>query len=241
MSGHFEDEGVFIRSLATRGASGGLCRSAQDVAVVLGAWGAEAIVLETVGVGQAELDVAFVADTTLLVVNPGMGDDVQAIKAGLVEAADVFVVNKSDRPGADATVRDLEMMLSLLGESETQSWGHLVHGPSEGSNQVTSAASSSAWCPSILKTVASKGEGIDSLWAAMNQHRAWLGTLAGQVRSRHRLEQRLVTVLRDAVSHQMTHGLAGVLSDLAQRVLVGEVNPYQALDLLAESYRRAQP
>ncbi|HMR07375.1 MAG TPA: methylmalonyl Co-A mutase-associated GTPase MeaB, partial [Polyangiaceae bacterium] len=113
MQRHFEDEGVFIRSLATRGALGGLSRSAMDVARVLDASGADVILVETVGVGQDELEITRAAHSTLVVLSPGMGDDIQAIKAGILEIADVFAVNKADRDGADATVRDLELMLAL--------------------------------------------------------------------------------------------------------------------------------
>ena len=113
MQHHFTDEGVFIRSIATRGHLGGLSRSTGDVLHVLHAADFEVVILETVGVGQDELEVTQLADTTLVVMAPGLGDDIQAIKAGILEVADVFAVNKADRPGADATVRDLEQMLSL--------------------------------------------------------------------------------------------------------------------------------
>jgi LAO/AO transport system kinase len=122
MQRHIEDDEVFIRSVATRGALGGLSRSTQDVSMALGAWGADPVIIETVGVGQDELDITMTAATTLLVVAPGMGDDVQAIKAGVVEATDVFVVNKADRDGADRAVHDLEVMLAL--GNEVVSVGH---------------------------------------------------------------------------------------------------------------------
>lgn len=123
MQAHFGDPGVFIRSVATRGALGGLSRTAADVALVLAAWGADVVFLETVGVGQDELEVTFLADTTLVVVAPGLGDDVQALKAGILECADVFAVNKADRPGADAAVRDLQLMLALSAESRLATSG----------------------------------------------------------------------------------------------------------------------
>src|SRR5499427_10972388 len=116
MQRHEGDPKVFIRSLATRGALGGLSRSARDVVRVLDAWGADVVLVETVGVGQDELEVTRAAHTTLVVITPGMGDDVQAIKAGILECADVFAVNKADREGADATTRDLELMIALGGE-----------------------------------------------------------------------------------------------------------------------------
>ncbi|HTN83279.1 MAG TPA: methylmalonyl Co-A mutase-associated GTPase MeaB, partial [Sorangium sp.] len=111
MQAHFGDPDVFIRSLATRGALGGLSRSAADIARVLDAWGADVVLVETVGVGQDELEITRMAHTTLVVAAPGMGDEVQAIKAGILECADVFAVNKADRDGADAAVRDLELMI----------------------------------------------------------------------------------------------------------------------------------
>src|SRR5262245_63839423 len=120
MQAHFSDPDVFIRSLATRGALGGLSRSARDVVRVLDAWGADVVLVETVGVGQDELEIASTAHTTLVVMAPGMGDDVQAIKAGILECADVFAVNKADRDGADATVRDLELMIALGGEVRSE-------------------------------------------------------------------------------------------------------------------------
>jgi LAO/AO transport system kinase len=113
MQQHFADPEVFIRSLATRGALGGLSRSAADIVRVVDAWGADVVLVETVGVGQDELEVTRTVDTTLVVMAPGMGDDVQAIKAGILECADVFAVNKADREGADATIRDLELMIAL--------------------------------------------------------------------------------------------------------------------------------
>jgi len=116
MQSHSADPDVFIRSLATRGALGGLSRSAADIVRVLDAWGADVVLVETVGVGQDELEITRTADTTLVVMAPGMGDDVQAIKAGILECADVFAVNKADRDGADATQRDLELMIALGGE-----------------------------------------------------------------------------------------------------------------------------
>src|SRR5258707_5931956 len=127
MQRHAADPGVFIRSLATRGALGGLSRSARDIVRVLDAWGADVILVETVGVGQDELEVTRSAHTTLVVMAPGMGDDVQAIKAGILECADVFAVNKADREGADPTVRDLELMIAL--GAETLSRGPHSAGP----------------------------------------------------------------------------------------------------------------
>jgi LAO/AO transport system kinase len=155
MQDHDLDEGVFIRSMATRGHLGGLALAVPEAARVLDAAGFPWIVLETVGVGQIEVEVAGAADTTVVVVNPGWGDAVQAAKAGLLEIADVFVVNKADRPGADDAARDLASILGLAG------------------------ARDAGWTPPIVKTVASTGDGIDDLVAAVGQHRAHLEVSGG--------------------------------------------------------------
>ena len=147
MQDHATDAGVYIRSMATRGHLGGLALATPRAARVLDAAGKPWIVIETVGVGQVEVEIAGAADTTVVVVNPGWGDGVQANKAGLMEIADLFVVNKADRDGVAETVRDLEMMLDLSGHP--------------------------AWRPRIVQTVATRGEGIDELWDAIGEHRAF--------------------------------------------------------------------
>ena len=162
MSRHAGDEGVFIRSLATRGHLGGLTRSARDVVRVLDAAAYDVIIVETVGVGQDELEITHTAHSTLVVMAPGLGDDVQAIKAGILECADVFVVNKADRDGADATVRDLELMVSLGNESArdaSRSRGHVTHGAVVGPAGGAAPSPGQAppgerWTPPITKCVA---------------------------------------------------------------------------------------
>jgi len=158
MQQHATDPGVFIRSMATRGHLGGLALATPEAVRVLDAAGKPWVIVETVGVGQVEVEVAGHADTTVVVVNPGWGDAVQTAKAGLLEVADLFVVNKADRPGADDTVRDLQGMLSLSGASD--------------------------WVPPIVRTVATTGEGIDDLWLALGRHRAHLETTGGATRRR---------------------------------------------------------
>jgi LAO/AO transport system kinase len=148
MGTHATDPGVFIRSMATRGQLGGLAAAAPQAVRVLDASGSPWILVETVGVGQVELDVAGASDTTVVVVTPGWGDGVQANKAGLLEVADVFVVNKADRPGADAAVKDLVAMLEL--------------------------APAGSWTPPIVETVATTGDGVDQLWDAVTAHRRHL-------------------------------------------------------------------
>ncbi|HEX3773753.1 MAG TPA: methylmalonyl Co-A mutase-associated GTPase MeaB, partial [Polyangiaceae bacterium] len=164
MQKHFGDPGVFIRSLATRGAQGGLSRSVQEHVVVLEAAGFDLILLETVGVGQDELDVSEVAESTIVVTMPGMGDDVQAVKSGVLEIADVFVVNKADRDGADRAALELEQRLEL---------GRVV---------ASREASAAAWRVPVLKCVALRDVGLPELVQALAEHRAWLDTPSGSLR-----------------------------------------------------------
>jgi len=216
MQDHATDPGVFIRSMATRGHLGGLSLATPQAVRVLDAAGKPWVLIETVGVGQVEIEVAGAADTTMVVVNPGWGDAVQAAKAGLLEIADLFVVNKSDRDGAAETVRDLEFMLDLSM-------------PPKGETH---------WRPPIVKTVASRGEGFEKLWEAINSHRSFLesdGRLAARRRKRTREELRSILVER-------LYERAGEIctgpgfDELAARVEAREVDPYSAADsLLAET------
>jgi LAO/AO transport system kinase len=175
MQSHATDEGVFIRSMATRGHLGGLSLATPEAIRVLDAAGIPWVLVETVGVGQVEIEIASSADTTVVVVPPGSGDAMQASKAGLLEAADVFVVNKADRPGAAETRRDLEFMLHL-------------------------SAADDGWTPPIVSTVASAGEGVDDLWSAVNDHRAFL-TEHGLLEKRR--AQRLADELRHVVGQRL--------------------------------------
>ena len=165
MQEHATDPGVFIRSMATRGHLGGLAAAAPQAVRVLDAAGCDVVLIETVGVGQSEVEVAGLADTTVVLLAPGMGDAIQAAKAGILEIGDVYCVNKADRDGADVTVRELRTMLAI---------GRNVEG-----------ADAPEWRPPIVKTVASRGEGIDELVAAIDRHRAYLvehGELAARRR-----------------------------------------------------------
>ena len=175
MQSHATDEGVFIRSMATRGHLGGLALATPEAIRVLDAAGIPWVLVETVGVGQVEIEIASSADTTVVVVPPGSGDAMQASKAGLLEAADLFVVNKADRPGAAETKRDLEFMLHLSS-------------PDDG------------WTPPIVTTVASTGEGVDELWGAIGDHRAFL-TEHGLLEKRR--AQRLAEELRHVVGQRL--------------------------------------
>ncbi|WP_030320257.1 methylmalonyl Co-A mutase-associated GTPase MeaB [Streptomyces sp. NRRL B-3229] len=211
MSEHASDPGVYIRSMATRGHLGGLAWSAPQAIRVLDAAGCDVILVETVGVGQSEVEIASQADTSVVLLAPGMGDGIQAAKAGILEIGDVYVVNKADRDGADATARELNHMLGL-GESRR---------PGD-------------WRPPIVKTVASRGEGVDEVVEALEKHRAWMeehGVLAERRRARaaHEVEAIALTALRERIGD-----LRGDrrLDALAERIVAGRLDPYRAADEL---------
>jgi LAO/AO transport system kinase len=214
MGDHATDDGVFIRSMATRGHMGGLAVAAPEAARVLAAAGFPWVILETVGVGQVEVDVAAHADTTVVVVNPGWGDAVQANKAGLLEIADVFVVNKADRPGADDAVADLERMLDLAGTG---------HGPGE-------------WRPPVVAAVAADGTGVADVWAAVTGHRAHLAAGTGAALARRRRDRaadevtRLVAARLMERARALTAGPEAVA--LAEAVARGDLDPWTAVDRL---------
>ncbi|MEM7138319.1 MAG: methylmalonyl Co-A mutase-associated GTPase MeaB [Myxococcota bacterium] len=225
MQQHFTDEGVFIRSIATRGHLGGLSRSTGDVLHVLHAARFDIVILETVGVGQDELEVTRLADTTLVVMAPGLGDDIQAIKAGILEVADVFTVNKADRTGADATVQDLQQMLSLRGvpTGASKMQGHtavstLRKGPDVGDGQ---------WLPPILKTVAHRREGLAELAEAFDRHRTYLSdTEAGRERQADRRSEEFRAILYQGLIDEVDRRFAQGVDDGVRRVVDGEGDPY---------------
>jgi LAO/AO transport system kinase len=211
MSDHASDPGVYIRSMATRGHLGGLAWAAPQAIRVLDAAGCDVILVETVGVGQSEVEIAAQADTSVVLLAPGMGDGIQAAKAGILEIGDVYVVNKADRDGADATARELNHMLGL-GESRA----------------------AGDWRPPIVKTVAARSEGIDEVVASLEKHRAWMeehGVLADRRRRRAALEVEhiAVTALRERIGD--LHGDRR-LDALADRIIAGELDPYRAADEL---------
>ncbi|MBK5307178.1 MAG: methylmalonyl Co-A mutase-associated GTPase MeaB [Frankiaceae bacterium] len=216
MQDHATDDGVFIRSMASRGHLGGLSWATPQALRVLSAAGCDVVLVETVGVGQAEVEVASLADTTLVLLAPGMGDGIQAAKAGILEVADVFVVNKADREGADTVVRDLRYMQSLGTQSPSQ------------------AKVEGKWVAPILKTVAARGEGIEDVVDAVEQHGDWLARTGELQRRRARrasdeVEAIALTVLRDRMG-DLRGG--NVLEGLAERVVAGELDPYAAADEL---------
>ena len=235
MQSHFEDPGVFIRSLATRGAMGGLSRSARDVVRVLEAWGAGVVLLETVGVGQDEIDVTLVADSTVVVVAPGQGDDIQAIKAGILECADVFVVNKADRPGAESAVTDLENMLALGALSFAAQGATVTHATSR--FQPPAGAVGEGWTPPIVPTVATRAEGVPELVRCLGEHRAWLQTEPGRARRRARAEGLLRAWLRDEIAEAVSGQLSGAISSATESVLARELDPHTAVERLVADFR----
>lgn len=239
MSAHFTDPDVFIRSLATRGALGGLSRSAADIVRILDAWGADVVLVETVGVGQDELEITRMADTTLVVMAPGLGDDVQAIKAGILECADVFAVNKADREGADATVRDLELMIALGGEvmkAGVHSRGHQAGVLDVEKQEVVHAAG--RWIPPIEKTIATRGDGMEKLLSKLETHRAWLsGTAQGMARRFERMHQAMYVELREALVEAAVTSLGAELERCVKAVAAREIDPYTAAERLVERFR----
>ncbi len=204
------DPGVFIRSMATRGSLGGLASATREVADVLDAFGFDRLVIETVGVGQSELDVARTADSTLLVLVPESGDSIQTLKAGVMEVADIFVVNKADRPGADRLRNDVELMLGLR---KGVSFGNVPahHGvdlkrvnPGRAAREAAASENPTTWTPPVLSAVATKGEGISDIVAAIDRHFAYLersGTLRS--RRRGRMRERVMDVVEQKVSDRL--------------------------------------
>jgi LAO/AO transport system kinase len=204
------DPGVFIRSMATRGSLGGLAAATREVADVLDAFGFDILLIETVGVGQSELDVARTADSTVLVLVPESGDSIQTLKAGVMEVADIFVVNKADRPGADRLRNDVELMLGLR---KGVSFGSMPahHGvdlkrvnPVRAAREAAAAVNPTTWTPPVLSAVATRQEGIAELVAALDRHFAYLqqsGTL--RARRRERLRERVMDVVERKVSDRL--------------------------------------
>lgn len=241
MGRHALDAGVFIRSVATRGHLGGLSRSARDMVRLLDAYGSDIVLVETVGVGQDELEITRTAHSTLVVMAPGMGDEVQAIKAGILESADVFAVNKADRDGADAAVRDLELMIALgndaiLGLSRMA--GHRTHSAADGHVAVAETEGNARWTPPILRCIATRGEGIDTLVSALGKHRAWLGgTAEGRARQKSRLSEELREGLREALIEAAAHALRAEIDEAIAKVATRAIDPYTATAELIEAFR----
>lgn len=215
MQEHSTDEGVFIRSMATRNALGGLARATRDVVRVLDASGKDVIIVETVGAGQSEVEIVKVAHTIIVVLAPGLGDDIQAIKAGIMEIGDIFVVNKADRQNANKAVSDIQAML----EMNTEKTG---------------------WKPSVLKITALTGEGITELLARIEEHREYLKTGVLEASRREKVETELVEAIKQRIAESVIEGLKrkGEWERLTQKILARETDPYSAADMLLKKSKR---
>jgi LAO/AO transport system kinase len=211
MQSHALDEGVFIRSVATRGNLGGLSRSTPAMVQILDAMGYDIVIIETVGVGQDEIDIVRLADTNLVVAVPGLGDDVQAEKAGLMEIADLFVINKSDLPGADRLQRELRTMLTLR-----ESYG------------------AQEWRPEIFRTVALDGTGLEQVMSGIDAHRGWLDThRPTQVRQARRLEQLIRLIAAQEIASRMKRAMnSATWQTHFEAVVDHREDPYSATDHL---------
>jgi len=242
MSRHTTDDGVFIRSMATRGHMGGLSRSAREVVRILDASGYGVVLVETVGVGQDELEITRTAHSTLVMMAPGMGDEVQATKAGILECADVFAVNKADRDGADATVRDLELMIALGNDTMralSKSRGHATHTAADGHVKAgQGGADGERWTPPIVKCVATRGEGMAELMVALDGHRAWIeGTAAGRERRGVRMGEEVREALREALIDAAVFDLGDRIDEAVREVDARSVDPYTATERLVAAFR----
>ena len=213
MQSHAADDGVFVRSMATRGQLGGLARATDDARIVLDAAGTDVVLIETVGVGQGEIDVSRIADVSVVVLAPGSGDDVQAIKAGIMEIADVFVVNKADRDGADRAVAEIEGMLSLRGHEQGE------------------------WLPPVVKSSAATGDGIDDVVAAVRRF-AERGLVA-EDRARRRARARLEAILFGRIVERIR--TESGLEDAVDAIVAREVDPYAAAGDLVRRFVQEEP
>ncbi|MCU7495130.1 MAG: methylmalonyl Co-A mutase-associated GTPase MeaB [Ignavibacteria bacterium] len=209
------DEGVFIRSMATRGSLGGLSKTASDAADVLDAAGYDVILFETVGVGQSELDIARTADTTLVVLVPESGDSIQAMKAGLMEIADLFVMNKSDRPGADSAIIALQTMLMMKSHDET------------------------SWLPRIIKSIATENSGIEDIAREIESHRQYLLSNDSFQKKRELNSRiRIKEIVEDQIRSEIwTKERETSLNNSLEKVVLGRISPYHLAEDIIEEYK----
>jgi len=214
MQEHFSDPGIYIRSMATRGSLGGLARTTADVAMVLDASGRDLVMVETVGVGQDEVDVVRVADITVVILVPGMGDDVQTIKAGIMEIADIFVINKSDHDGAERVEREIRALQSLAVRADN-------------------------WTPPIVKTVATAGDGVKEVAATISQYQSYLQKQNLLVRRRiQNWETRLLEMLRDRLLEKARSLMSdGDLSRFAAEIAEHKRDPYSVIEGIISQMR----
>jgi len=249
------DPGVFIRSMATRGSLGGLAATTREVADVLDAFGMDRVLVETVGVGQTELDIARTADTSLVVLVPESGDSIQTLKAGLMEIADIFAVNKADRPGADRLRNELELMLGLRNGATLKNVPahhgvdlrrpmtrdeQLAMNPGRAARAAAKAEDAESWTPPVLRAVAVKGEGVEDIIAALDRHFRYLensGTL--QRRRRARWRERVVDVVEQRVRDRLWKDVptGQWLDDQLEALEDGTTNPFDVADALLERSR----
>ncbi len=230
------DPGVFVRSMATRGSLGGLARATADAIKILDAAGFDVIIVETVGAGQSEVEIAETAHTVIVVEAPGMGDEVQAIKAGILEIADVFAVNKADREGADRTAAALDMMLDLGHAASSQRVIHhgrlmpVLSGMAQSPAPDDDTSKSNNWRPPIVKTIALRGEGVPELMQAIAEHRHYLETTQELARrNRTRLANELEHILRDELMSRLLGQVDEArLSHLMAQVAARQLDPYTA-------------
>ena len=215
MQEHFSDPGIYIRSMATRGSLGGLARTTADVAMVLDASGRDLVMIETVGVGQDEVDIVRVADITVVILVPGMGDDVQTIKAGIMEIADIFAINKSDHEGAERVEREIRALQSLAIRADN-------------------------WTPPIVKTVATDGQGVRELASAIGDYESYLRKQDLLLRRRaQNWETRLLEMLRDTLLERARGAMSdGDLSRFAAEVAENKRDPYSVIEEIAQRVTR---
>ncbi|HYR56681.1 MAG TPA: methylmalonyl Co-A mutase-associated GTPase MeaB [Myxococcaceae bacterium] len=237
MQAHATDEGVFIRSLATRGSLGGLSRSTGDCIRVMDAMGQDVVLVETVGVGQDEIDIAQMAHTTVVVLVPGMGDDIQAIKAGILEVADIFAVNKADLDGADRVVRELRSMLEVRRAASGPAFQRSAPSSHSLSGVRPEKVPDSQWEPPILKLSAAKDEGVARLLASVDSHRDFLDRSGGRKsRERARAAMQFIALLRERLLRTALAKMErekGRLDDVAGRIAERTADPYQLADEIA--------
>jgi LAO/AO transport system kinase len=214
MGKHHMDPGVFIRSMATRGNLGGLARATREATYILDALGKDVIIVETVGVGQDEVDIFKTTHTTVVVLTPGMGDDVQAMKAGILEIGDIFVVNKADHDGVDKTVREIEAMLNLRSKNGKKGWQ-----------------------PEVFKTVAVEAQGIEELAGGLERHRKYLKENDRRgIREKQYYETELLKLLNERVTGRILNRIGGKkdLTKYVERIIHKEIDPYSVADMLLE-------
>jgi LAO/AO transport system kinase len=229
------DDGVFIRSLSSRGRLGGISRASAQCSRALEAAGYGIVLVETVGIGQSEVDIARLADSVVLVSMPGSGDDIQTIKAGVMEIGDIFVVNKCDREGADRTVREIRSMLEMGASLAASSLDHAAFA----SELARSAAARASDLPPVLKTIAETGEGVGELVAALDSRWAGLrGSSALEERRRRGAMAEARTLLSERVLAELEALEGGLEEELATQIVRGEREVGDAADLLFDSIRK---